>query len=186
MKKGKVWVVASPHRVPVSRFPGFVQGIQGFRLSLQGAVHASRIVENRGLVGAQGDGQIELAQGVVHSIQFGIVVAHQDARSRILGHMFQVVLERGDEPLGHVAPGFFFAHGAERVHDGHINVVVFTACFYGGFRDVQNFLVASRGEQGAAEQVIGALAVALAVDSLFDHAHGLHHGVRRRRGPRSG
>ena len=88
------------------------------------------------------------------------------------GNMFQVVLERGDEPLGHVAPGFFFAHGAERVHDGHINVVVFTACFYGGFRDVQNFLVASRGEQGAAEQVIGALAVALAVDSLFDHAHG--------------
>ena len=58
------------------------------------------------------------------------------------------------------------------VPDGHINVVVLAACFDGGFRNVQNFLVASRRKQGAAEQVICAVAIMFAFDRFFHHAHG--------------
>src|SRR5882762_8297044 len=53
MKNGEVRVAASPNRVSEPRFPGFAQGIQGLLLSIQAAVHTSRVIENRGFVGAQ-------------------------------------------------------------------------------------------------------------------------------------
>src|SRR6516225_2917244 len=67
---------------------------------------------------------------------------------------------------------FVFAQGAESVQDGHVRVIVLTACLNGSVRNGHDFLVASRSEQSTAEKVIGALAVALAFDGLFDHAHG--------------
>jgi hypothetical protein len=100
MKKGEVRVAASPHRVSVPRFPGFVQGIRGFWLSLQGAVYASGVVENRGFVGAQGDGQVELAQGVVHTTQFSlndrsgfVIPAEISYRRNCCTHPFAIVGE---------------------------------------------------------------------------------------------
>jgi len=59
MKEREVRVAARPHSILGACFPGFAQGIHGLRRSFQKAVHASRVVENRSLVGAQGDGQVE-------------------------------------------------------------------------------------------------------------------------------
>src|SRR6201988_4346446 len=83
-----------------------------------------------------------------------------------------MVFESRHPSQGHVVPAFLFAYGAERVQDGHINVVILAARLDGGIRNVQNFLVASPSEQGTAEQIVGTLAVALAFNSLFDHSHG--------------
>jgi len=80
-----------------------------------------------------------------------IVGAQQDPRPRVLWHLFQMVFERRHPSLPHIANRFFFAHGAQTVQDGYINVVVLTARFNGGFRSVQHFLVATCGEQGTAE-----------------------------------
>src|SRR6266571_2472382 len=75
MKKDEVRVAAGPYRVPESRFPGFAQCIQGLRLSFQVAVQTSRIVKNRGLVGAQSNSQVEFAQGVVRPSQRRVVAS---------------------------------------------------------------------------------------------------------------
>src|SRR5271170_300488 len=67
MEEGKVRIAPRPNGVPESRFPRFAKCVNCFRLSFQAAVDARRVIENRGLVSAQGDGQIELAHRVVRA-----------------------------------------------------------------------------------------------------------------------
>ena len=91
----QVRVAAGPHGILGTGFPGFAQGIQGFRLFFSGrSSYARRVVENRGFVRAQGDSQVEFAQGVFLPSQSGVIGAQQDAGAGVFGHLFQVVFER--------------------------------------------------------------------------------------------
>jgi hypothetical protein len=45
----------------------------------------------------QGDRQVEFASGIIRASQFGVIAAQQNARSRVLRHLFQMALEREAE-----------------------------------------------------------------------------------------
>jgi len=95
-----------------------------------------------------------------------------NSRACILGNRLQLVLERLDLPLADVADRLFLSERAEGVQDRDEDVVVLTARLHRRIGDVRELLIAAGGEEGTAEEVVGPLAVALALD-------GLPHAARR-------
>src|SRR5579872_4889917 len=88
VQRDEIRIAASPGGILEARLPGLMQGIHGIRLSVQFAVETSRIVKNGGFIGAQGNREVQFAQGVVRPSQISVVGAQQDARPRVFWYLF--------------------------------------------------------------------------------------------------
>src|SRR6266481_14922 len=171
VKESEVGIAPGPNGILEAGFPGFFDRFEGFTFAFENGVGASGVVKDGGLVGAESDGHVQFANGVINAAKFRVIGGHEDAGTGVFGYLLQVVFEGADAAEQEIAVSVFFAEGAERVGDGNVDVVILAADFESSFHYVDHFLVAAGGKQRAAEEIVGAFAVALALDGFFDHAH---------------
>ena len=85
----------APSGIAEAFLPRFAERIQGFGFSLQGAIGACGVIENRCFVGAQRNGKAGLAKCIFDSAHFRVIAAEKDSSAGIFGDLFQMILECG-------------------------------------------------------------------------------------------
>ena len=162
MEDREVGIAPRPGPVLPARVRSLAQRVEGLGSLAQPAEDAGDVVHDHGVVRTQGHGEVRLAQGVLGPIHVGVAGREEGAAPGVLGDLLQVLFQHLD-PLQHdVAQGVLLPESAESVLDRDVHVVVL---YRGGdrrLRHLDDFLVLSRGEERAPQQVVGTFGVALA------------------------
>jgi hypothetical protein len=83
----EVRVLLDPFQVSVAALDRFLESIEGFLFLFQNPIGARGIVENVGVIRAQGNGHLQVALGFFNLAGFGEQTGHEDARADILGDL---------------------------------------------------------------------------------------------------
>src|SRR5713226_3470371 len=161
-------VTARPVCVLEAGIPRFGERFQRLCFLVQRAEAAGDVVENSGLGGAKGQGEVRFADGVIYSTHGGVVYSEQSARAGIFGNPLQVVFQHLNLARTQIAERLLILESTEGVADRHVDIVVAAAGLQGVFGNVGQLLVPPGGKQGTTHQVVGTLAIALALNGLLN------------------
>src|SRR5574341_584134 len=121
VEERQVGVAAGPARILEACLPRLTQGIQGLLLTAELSESAGDVVEDYGVVRAQGHGEARLTDSIVGPSHLRVVGSEQRAAPGILRHLSEMRLENLDSLLDEVAEGFFLAERPQGVDDRYVD-----------------------------------------------------------------
>ena len=169
----EVGVAPGPGPVVPPRIRGLAQGVEGLGLLAELSEDAGHVVQDHRVVRAQRHREVRVANRVVDPPHVRVVGGEQGAAAGVLRDLLEVRLQDLDPLQDDVAQRVLLPQGAQRVVDGHVDVVVLAGHGDRGLGQVDHLLVVAGGEERPPQQVVGPLDVALPFDRLAHATHGL-------------